>query len=597
MPDILFTFDTDDGREEMTYADYLKSPVLRAKVNDKSLYRLFLGREAYLFTHDYLAANPDLAKLLGDMEDVNRRSPLSFYAPFCQEQVDYLNDAEADLWMLVAPNRVGKTTTALIKMIIHAMPPDKTMWMFTKYGVNMPEWHGPRHFGVCTDVWRKHREVIWPEIRRWVPDAQLGYYAKTYDGRFHKDEPSWERSPSLRLKCRSTIAFYVYEQAQSLFESSAKDGWLWDEQAKQHLFGGADTRTKTKGGWHSFSLTPIPEEGRADTGAGSWINDIYDGELTYGHRVKKYHWPIAVMPDWLFPETQKEAFRIACIDEPQKSGDRRQIAIGEARYYGKWAGVSGLVYPMWNTDIHVIDPDDELLEGCTLYRGIDHGRVNPLCCLWVAVDRNYNHYIYRELYKGGMEIVEACREIAEMSGNHLRKLEPFTDERTGIEYQRWEEIEEAESFAKTVLDPRCFSKKEMGREIGWLYRCYGLRVQPASGKFTEDQVDAVSDLLRVDPEHEHPVTGEKGAPHLYIFRNTAPKFEWEIRHYVYEKQRAGALEDHNEKEKPRAKDDHAMSTIAYLAQIPMRYFGKSIPAARAMAEVVITGTRNKVTGY
>ena len=70
-------------------------------------------------------------------------------------------------------------------------------------------------------------------------------------------------------------------------------------------------------------------------------------------------------------------------------------------YEGNFTVKAGLIYPDFNAtmfpDGHLFDPKDlKFNEHYTYYRGIDVGAVHPTACVWGAVDKDDNVYVFRE---------------------------------------------------------------------------------------------------------------------------------------------------------------------------------------------------------
>lgn len=592
-------YQDDDVLEELTYAEFLKRPELLKRMDDKDYYKLILGREIYQFSYKFLNGDKELTKLMTEFERINKSCPIYFFAPVTQASTDMLNDDSHDVILDIGPNGCGKTTSAILKIILHSIPCDPNWWMFKKYGVKFPQWTGPKKVGLAIDTWRKHKEHIWPELRRWLPDKELGSYGKTFNQIQKRDGPNWKDSPVVPAKCKSRFMFFCYEQMQSAFSSSALDMWLWSEQPPLSRFNEADERTRRRAGFHVMDLTPVREEGRSDSGGGSWIHDMATGTKKLGHNPCVYSWGVPDVPHWVYPEAEKKKAYEKHILEPERTGDQRALREGRARYFGEWHWTSGRVHEDWTPDIHVIDDDESLLDDCTFFRGVDHGYTNPLACLLAAVNKNYDVILFGEYYQKLKHIPVACREIIEMCGNRQVESDWYVDNNTGVQYQRYDEDEVSRVFAKTVLDSRSFASREMGREIGKIYRDNGLRVQPSSGAFLEKQLDAVRELIRIDPNRKHLVTGKMGAARLYVFRSLR-NFIWEIEHWVYETW-AHEADRKPEKEKPASKDQHLCgSCLCYLAQIPMRYLGPMKPWNRvgsATSPVTTHKPRSSITGY
>ena len=577
--------------------------------HDKNVHTIYFGRQVRQVTYDEIRDDPEIRQAVDVLETAVKANQLRYYVPPCQSAVDFLNDEINDIKMVVAPNGVGKTCLALIDVILDCIPNDPEWELFKVEGVKPRTWMGPKKVAICTYKMQLHKRHIWPEIQKWVPHDQLGQFKPSPDGesigRGHK-QPSWDRDPHIRLNCGTKIYFMAYEQDQDVFESFACDLFLWDEQGVEAKFDGADERVRRRSGRHVFSLTPHKVEGRPDTGHGSWIHKMVTGQNTKGHDIGVYSMSIEDALERYYPAKKKSEAYKKWIEIPTKNNDIKVLREGESRYYGKWHTTGGLVLDELQPDIHFIDrfPIDS---GYTLYRGVDHGTRNPTACLWAAVDRNGFIFVYREYYSVGKTISQNVRNIVELSGNKLESLELPTMEDTGYELPRFEEIVGKEAFAKTVLDSRSFSTMDpqSGRPTGWVYRACGLMCQKASGKHDEFRIPLVKELLRVNPDLVHPITGEQGSPRMFFF-NDLVNFQREWQGYVWEEYRSGG-DEKNAKEHGRQKDNHLITALYYLAQIPMRYLGNysggidSLPTGRKDDSEFDNRTRedsaSRITGY
>jgi len=566
--EIMYTVCCNDTVLKMTYNEYVRSDYIKM-AHDRSKFTMFLGRTIFIYDTDYLQAHGEVRSAVNHMIEDSKINPLVYFAPHGYPSVQFLNDDTADAKVIRAPNRYGKTCVGLIDDILSIVPTNPNWMIFKDNGVNHRPFLGPKKLGIATYKWSMHKQIVWPELRRWIPEDELGPFAQTFVGKGKKRIP-WERNPSIKLKCGSQIYFYVYEQDQDVFESQALDIWHWDEQGKEHLFDGADERLRTRSGRHNFTLTPHKVQGRPDTGAHSWIHKLCTGEMTKGLQVHEYVGGLADVPDWIYPEHEKNKAFKKWVTEPEEMGNMKALREGRSRLFGEWHETAGLVYDEFNRDVHVIEPF-EIPKHFTRFRAIDHGERNPTACLCAAVDENYNIFLYDEFYKRDQLISEACAGIIKMCGNKQVKQDFFKDERSGFDIQRYEEEYVDNVFYRSVLDGRSFARQDMGREIGWWYKANGLRVIPASKAQSQKHIPAVKELLKVDPERTHWVTGKRGAPRIYVF-STLVNFQREIFNYVWDDHKAQHGKDL--KEVPRKKDDHLMNCLEYLAQIPIRYMGE-----------------------
>lgn len=575
MNNFTYTFELDEGVLDRTYAEYLKDDVLRKRINDPDNYKLFLGLFVICHSGGYLEGNKDAQAQFTAFEKAQRSNPLRFYAPNSQEQLDFINSEEYSVYGMIAPNRVGKTTSAYIREIIRSIPCDPKWELFSeKVGIKHHEFRGPVKGAVATYDWGKMEDPIWVDIiHKWTPDVQLGKYGRTYKGRNKKHMPSWGKDKSIRLKCGTTIGFFTYEQDQGTFEGGAYDWWLWDEQGNESKFVGANRGLDTTDGEHAFSLTPHKVKGRPDTGAGSWIHKMFDGNVKKGHNVGQWRDTIFDVPDWIFKEKKKAEKVEQWETEPLRNDDQKVLAEGRARLYGEWHRTAGLVFDEFDPNIHVIEPLwDRPPKNFTLYRGIDHGITNPTACIWGAVDEDANIFIYRDYFSRGKTIHKNVEKIVEVSGNRLKYLGLHEDNNTGVVVKQYEEIYEEEYIARQALDSRSFSlpSSDVGRTHGWIYKQAGLRsVAKASGKHYDHWIPLLKHYLTRDPERENPVTHDKNAPQIYIFNNCTNLIR-EIKAWAWDDKET---DRENPKEKPVDKDNHGITGLGYMIQIPMRYLG------------------------
>lgn len=83
---------------------------------------------------------------------------------------------------------------------------------------------------------------------------------------------------------------------------------------------------------------------------------------------------------------------------------------------GNWDVFEGQYFSEWDAEQHVIKPFT-IPADWKRFRSYDHGRHNPACCLWFAVDYDGVTYCYRELYATNMNVDQLAAEIVRMSGN------------------------------------------------------------------------------------------------------------------------------------------------------------------------------------
>ena len=574
-----------DEYEPMSYDQFLSKPKLMKAVGDIDRRRLFLGLTVHSYSVDYLADHKDVKERYEWLYKDCRLNKLKYFAPNSAEQLAFINDwKEHDIVALVAPNRVGKTTTGVVKALLGGLLKLDPEWpIFKEHGVQYVPFKGEDRvltFGFGSYEWSHIKTVVWPRVREYVPDEQLGVYSKQLQatrGRPRKD-PNFDRSPSVELGTGTILKFHAYSQSQANYESAAYDGFLYDEQPPEPIFNAIDERTRTLRGKHFFTLTPHKVEGRPDTGGGGWLQKFLTGDEKKGHSISCYNTSLADVPDWIYPETEKHKAMEKWIHEPTRLRNIKMLREGRSRMLGEWHKTSGLVIDEWDRRVHIID-DFDVPEGWTRYRALDHGVTNPTVCLWLAVsppkgDWGSDIIVYREFYSQGKTINENCTDIIKASGNMRRRYATTENARSGMSMAMFEEIQQREFYAKTVLDSRSFGSTDThtGKPYGFIYKACGLPCGPASGKNSQHWVPILKELFAPSYDLDHAYNKkEMGRPHLMIFRSCVNLVR-ELEGWVWEEYRSGG-DNKNRKESPRKLNDHGCTALGYACQIPLRYRG------------------------
>lgn len=569
---IVYTFFSERGRQDLSYAQYLADLDLRAWVNDMDRYRLILGRTIFTYSTQHLSSNKKLMTMIRDLEYQQKLNPLRFFAPSGKEALDFLNDFDSTLCILTACNRFGKTQTMLIKKLINNIPCDPSWEIFTKYGVKHRPFRGPKNIGLASYELDFHSDTLLPMILDWAPKCELGKYAKDFKGKGAK-KVTMRVEPMLQLECGSKFMFSAMSQSQGKFEGNVKHDWGWDEQGSEAAFDGADERTRTfTSGRHDFAMTPHKVEGRPDTGAGSWINKIYSGEITKGHRIKTYRGQVWDVPDWIYPESSKEQAFEKWVAEPTRTKNEKHRREGLSRFFGKWHESSGLVIDEWDSSIHVIEPF-KIPSHWTLYRGLDHGDKHPAACLWAATSPAGDVFLYRDYLQTGKVPSQIAKEVIADSGNIRKKIGYYNDPKTELNYDRYEEIMNKESYQWTVFDARAFSSKQNGVKLSKLYDMAGLKVKQGSGHDSDHYVPLIKEWFVPDPNKKHFVTGEMGAPRIYVF-NTCTDFIKTIKRWIWVERKTKSTE-RLAKESPTKNDDDLCDCMKLILQANPSFKGNA----------------------
>lgn len=572
---IVYTFMSEDGRVDMSYAQYLNDIDLRAKMANQSRYKLILGRTIFTYDMEWLKhrSHAKIVQSLRNFEEDNRANPLRFFAPSGQEALDFLN-SEEDVSILISCNRFGKTQTMLVKLLIYSIHCDPNWEIFSKYGVKYVPWHGAVKSGLASYELDSHQKTILPMLLDWLPKDELGVYARDYKGKGAK-QVTLRVDPRLPLHCGTEIGFYSTTQDQAKFESSAIQYWGWDEQGSEEKFVGANERTRTTSanGKHFFGLTPHKIDGRPDTGAGSWIQNLFEGTKTYGLTVSRHHGEIWDVSDWIYPEVSKEKAFFQWVIEPTINGDDKALREGRSRFFGEFHESSGLVIDEFDSTKHVIEPFD-IPSHWPRFRAVDHGSAShPMACLWGAISPAGDLFIYRDYLRKGMSPKQNAAAIVEASGNGLNAIGRYEDPKSGLAYDRLEEICRSESYQWTVFDARSYSQKstESNLTLSKLYNLHGLKMKQGSGADCRTYVPILKDWFSIDKNKQHFVTKELGAPRVYIFC-TCTRFLMQFKRWVWQasKKREAYRKVH---ESPKKKDDDLCDCLKLMIQAQPRFRG------------------------
>lgn len=462
------------------------------------------------------------------------------------------------------------TQSMLIKKLINSIPCDPKWEIFTKYGVKWRPFTGPKVVGMASYDLGFHRDTSLKMLLSWIPEKELGIYSKNYKGKGAR-QVNLAHSPILPTASGTTFHFAAMSQNQSPFEGNMKHDWGWDEQGSEAAFDGADERTRTYlHGRHDFALTPHKVDGRPDTGAGSWINKVFSGEMAKGHSVKCYEGQVWDVPDWIYPEAQKVKAYEKWVAEPTRRNDQKALREGSARFFGKWHESSGLVIDEFDSSIHVIDPF-EIPDHWPRFRGLDHGCQHPAAALWGCVSPGGDVFFYRDFLRTGLVPSQISKEIIELSGNKRRRVGIYRNPKTDTPYDMHEEIQSCERYEWTVFDARAFStsSSDSGLKLSKIYNMAGLRVTKGSGKDSDYYVPLLKEWFVVDPEKTHFVTGEKGAGRVYIF-NTCTDLIRTIKRWIWVERKTKG-NDPLRKESPIKKDDDLCDCMKLILQKNPRF--------------------------
>jgi len=150
-------------------------------------------------------------------------------------------------------------------------------------------------------------------------------------------------------------------------------------------------------------IIPTTPDSRAE-----WVYQLWErGMVGDMPEIETFSWDITANPTY-----PKEEFELAKKMYGAESPEFKE------QYLGEWVFYTGLVYPMFNKDLHVIEPF-KIPDNWPRYRAIDFGARDPFVCLWAAVGPEREIYFYREYYEKNPSIAtpQHVEKIKQLTGN------------------------------------------------------------------------------------------------------------------------------------------------------------------------------------
>lgn len=415
------------------------------------------------------------------------------------KQLDFHRDKHRNRW-LFGGNRTGKTVAGAVEAVWMARGnhPFKQITKQTK------GWVVSLDYNVQRDVAQK-------EILRWLNPAWI---KDIHVRSGKKDDPENAIIDFIVVESihggESIIGFKSCDQGRAKFQGTSQDYIWFDEEPPKDIYEECKMRVIDTRGHIWGTMTPL--QGLTWVYDVVYINEVEDPEMKY--------WTMEWADNpWLSPD------EIAQLEATMSEEER------EARQYGKFVAMSGLVYKEFIEDIHVIEPFKIPREWYNNI-SIDPGLAAPLSCHFYAVDYDGNIYVIEEHYKAGESVEYHAREIFRIA----RELNwPIPD-----------------GYMDALMDSAA-NQKTLAAEksVVELFRDNGIY---ANTRVTKDKwtgIQRVKQYLKLRPNEQTDVW-PKGKPRLFIFKNCANMIK-EIKSYRWKP----------DGDEPIKKEDHAMDELRY----------------------------------
>jgi len=222
---------------------------------------------------------------------------------------------------------------------------------------------------------------------------------------------------------------------------------------------------------------------------------------------------------------------------------------------GEWSSYEGLVYPAFSEMTHVMSHHTiehyyrqlQISSKLEYLEGYDYGLAVPFCYMLGFTDNHGNVFLMDGAYNAEFPL-----------GDHIGGDD--SDERGILDIRKEYGVPPRNHI---LADPDIFrrksigSKKLVGKSISDMLLEDGILCERGNNDITNGIVK-VNQYLIPQRNHQNPITGEYGAPYLYV----SDKLEWwidEISDYYWKKNPTGEQLD-----VPIDKNDHAMDTTKYI---------------------------------
>lgn len=406
-------------------------------------------------------------------------------------EVDRFHASNAKVKVCSAPRRSTKSFASAHEMMPYCVIPGTVSWIVgPSYEV------AEKEFRVIDDklvLGREKAGLAKPDIRFTNPRA---------------GPPTIQWPWGAILKCRSAdnLDSTLGEATNCIIYSEAA---RMKREVRERF---VEPTTNTLDGQEIIPSTP--------QGAAEWMRELHEaGQSGKFYDIESFHWDVSANPIYNYKKME-QAIQYYGIDHP---------AVRE-QYFGEWVFYGGLVYPIFDEKVHIIEPFD-IPKRWARYRSIDFGSRDPFACGWWAVGENQEIYLYDEYYYelGDRSTPRHAEEIKNITGS--------------------------DDIVSTVCDPQ--SRQLIEDMCYHGVPCYGGDNSISAGR------QRVLEYLTPNTSGVRPfplqgeITERKKWPRVYVFSH-CKKWRREQRQYRFKE----GKQIEGEKEKTEG-DDHMMDLTRY----------------------------------
>lgn len=432
-----------------------------------------------------------LSKLAAGLKTQATRPNIHAYKPHAKQIIFHTEYDKGNLY--IGGNRSGKTTGGIAEDIFQLTGKNPYR------AVKPPPVAGRI---ISTNFIDGIEKVIKPELARWLPISELrgGSWFSAYDNKLR----------TLYLENGSFVEFMSYDQDLDAFAGTGRDFIHFDEEPPQDIFVENKARLIDFGGSYHITMTPI--EGM------TWVyDDIYIPGKNGLMGIKVVEVDMTENP--YLHQGEVDQF-ISGLDADDKA----------ARIHGKFVQIGGLIYKMFDPEIHVIDPFIPPVDW-EQYASLDHGFSNPTAWLWESVSPDGRIVVFDEHYLSGEVVSYHAGIVHVKNANHKRSPDTY------------------------IGDPSIRNVDPItGTSIQQEYGDHDIPILLGNN-------DVQAGINRVASYLKHPGEGDK--PQLLITRN-CQNLIYEMQRYRFKTYASRKMrQDNNQREVAHKKDDHACDSLRY----------------------------------
>ena len=300
----------------------------------------------------------------------------------------------------------------------------------------------------------------------------------------------------------SVIGFKSCDQGREKFQGSSLDFVWFDEEPPKDVYDECRMRVLDKKGDIFGTMTPL-----------KGLTFIHDEIYLNSHNSDQVWYEFMEWADNPYLDKEEVKALTESLSDDQL----------ESRRYGRFKSSSGLVYPEFDENIHVLETPFNVPKEWQDTISIDPGLNNPLSAHWYAVDFDDNVYVIAEHFEAGRDV-----------GYHAKRIQEISD---ALGWKR-----SVNGKISALIDSAANQKTlASSKSVSELFYDFGINVNANVNKDLFSGIQRVKQYLKCND----------GKPKIYIFP-TCVNLIRELKSY-----RWGA------DDVPKKTDDHALDELRY----------------------------------